>query len=75
LGGILGALVAACRASSTCFPLPWTTKRIALIHMSINLTVVAFYVVNAYLRRNGVTVGLAGREACLRAWRRGRPSA
>jgi len=35
--------------------LPWTTKRIALMHMSINLTVVALYVVNAYLRRNGVS--------------------
>jgi uncharacterized membrane protein len=35
--------------------LPWRTKRIALIHMSINLTVVALYIANAYLRRNGVT--------------------
>ena len=31
--------------------LPWATKRIALIHMSINLTVVALYVVNAYIRK------------------------
>ena len=30
-------------------------KRIALVHMSINLTVVALYVVNAWLRRRGVS--------------------
>jgi uncharacterized membrane protein len=29
-------------------------KRIALMHMSINLTVVALYVVNVYLRYRGV---------------------
>ena len=34
--------------------LPWPVKRIALMHMSINLTVVALYVVNIYLRRRGV---------------------
>ena len=53
VGGILGALVAAVPGFIDILSLPWTTKRIALIHMSINLTVVALYVVNAYLRKRG----------------------
>ena len=56
IGGILGALVAAVPGFIDMLSLPGHTKRIALIHMSINLTVVALYVVNAYLRkRHGVT--------------------
>jgi uncharacterized membrane protein len=56
VGGIIGALVAAVPGFIDMLSLPWRTKRIALIHMSINLTVVALYVVNAYLRqRQGVS--------------------
>jgi uncharacterized membrane protein len=61
IGGILGALVAAIPGFIDMLSLPWHTKRIALIHMSINLTVVALYVVNAYLRkRHGVTDATIG---------------
>lgn len=51
IGGIIGALVAAVPGFIDMLSLPWSTKRIALLHMSINLTVVALYVVNAYLRK------------------------
>src|SRR3954466_15105519 len=56
VAGIVGALVAAVPGFIDMLSLPWGVKRIALIHMSINLTVVALYVVNAWLRkRHGVT--------------------
>jgi len=54
LGGIVGALVAALPGFVDMLSLPWSVKRIALMHMAINLTVVALYVVNFYLRRRGV---------------------
>ena len=54
LGGIVGALVAALPGFIDLLSLPWSVKRIALAHMAINLTVVALYVVNFYLRRRGV---------------------
>jgi uncharacterized membrane protein len=53
IGGIVGALVAAVPGFIDMLSLPWPTKRIALMHMSINLTVVALYVVNAWLRTRG----------------------
>src|ERR1044071_1657254 len=53
VAGIVGALVGAVRGFIDMLSLPWGVKRIALMHMSINLTVVALYVVNAWLRRNG----------------------
>ena len=52
VGGILGALIAAVPGFIDMLSLPWATKRVALIHMSINLTVVALYVVNAYIRKH-----------------------
>jgi len=51
VGGILGALLAAVPGFIDMLSLPRHTKRIALIHMSINLTVVGLYVVNAYIRK------------------------
>jgi uncharacterized membrane protein len=54
VGGIIGALVAAVPGFIDMLSLPWAVKRIALMHMSINLTVVAMYVVNVYLRARGV---------------------
>ena len=51
LGGILGALAAALPGLIDLLSLPaGYTKKIALTHMGINLTVVAIYVVNAFLR-------------------------
>src|SRR5690349_8903896 len=38
------------RRRHTSASLPWGLKRIALMHMSINLTVVALYVVNYWMR-------------------------
>jgi uncharacterized membrane protein len=55
VAGIVGALVAAVPGFIDMLSLPWGVKRIALMHMSINLTVVALYVVNAWMRRNGVS--------------------
>jgi uncharacterized membrane protein len=54
VGGIIGALVAAVPGFIDMLALPWATKRIALMHMAINLTVVALYVVNVYLRARHV---------------------
>ena len=53
VGGIIGALVAAVPGFIDMLSLPRGIKRIALIHMALNLTVVALYVVNAYLRKHG----------------------
>lgn len=53
VGGIVGALVAAVPGFIDMLSLPGPLKRIAILHMSINLTVVALYVVNAYLRYRG----------------------
>jgi uncharacterized membrane protein len=53
VGGILGALLAAVPGFIDMLSLPRGIKRIALIHMAINLTVVGLYVWNAYLRKHG----------------------
>lgn len=53
LGGIVGALLAAVPGFIDMLSLPTHLKRIAIMHMSINLTVVALYVVNAWLRLRG----------------------
>lgn len=50
IGGIVGALLAAVPGLIDLLSLPAGLKRIALIHMSINLTVVVLYIVNAWLR-------------------------
>ena len=54
VGGIVGALIAAVPGFIDMLALPTPVKRIALMHMSINLTVVALYAVNFYLRRRGI---------------------
>ena len=53
IGGILGALLAAVPGFIDMLSLPRGLKRVALIHMAINLSVVALYVWNAYLRKHG----------------------
>jgi uncharacterized membrane protein len=55
IAGIIGALIAAVPGFIDMLSLPWSVKRTALVHMTINLIVVALYVVNAYLRRGGVS--------------------
>ena len=51
IGGILGALAAAVPGMIDLLSLPKSDiRKTALAHMGINLTVVALYVVNAYLR-------------------------
>jgi uncharacterized membrane protein len=54
VGGIVGALAAAVPGFIDMLSLPWSLKRIALVHMGINLTIVALYAVNAWMRRDGV---------------------
>jgi uncharacterized membrane protein len=55
VAGIVGALIAALPGFIDMLSLPWPLKRVALLHMAINLTVVALYIVNAWLRRRGVS--------------------
>ncbi len=55
IGGIIGALIAAVPGLIDLLSLPPGVKRTALIHMALNLTIVALFVINAYVRRNGVT--------------------
>jgi uncharacterized membrane protein len=58
VGGIVGALAAAVPGLIDLLSLEDKgIKKTALIHMSINLTIVALYVVNAWLRANASVVG------------------
>jgi uncharacterized membrane protein len=50
VGGVIGALIAAIPGTIDMLSLQSQPKRTALIHMSINLTVVALYVVNIIMR-------------------------
>jgi uncharacterized membrane protein len=58
VGGIVGALIAAVPGFIDMLSLKGGLKRIALVHMAINLAVVALYVVNAWLRMQGEAGGL-----------------
>jgi uncharacterized membrane protein len=53
VGGIIGALAAAVPGFIDMLSLPRGVKRIALIHMTVNLIVVGLYVWNAWLRKHG----------------------
>ena len=55
-GGIVGALIAAIPGTIDMLSLPRDTKRIALVHMAINLTVVALYAINLGLRLRGFDI-------------------
>jgi uncharacterized membrane protein len=55
-GGIAGALLAAVPGFIDMLSLSGPIKRTALVHMSINLTVVALYAVNFWLRLGGATL-------------------
>lgn len=50
VGGIVGAVLAAVPGFIDMLSLPDGPKRTAIIHMTINLTVVALFVINAWLR-------------------------
>src|SRR3954469_20549630 len=50
VAGVIGALIAAIPGLIDLLSLPAGPKRTAIIHMSLNLTVVALYVVNIVLR-------------------------
>ena len=58
IGGIVGALAAALPGLIDLLSLQdRAIKKTALIHMSINLTIVALYVVNAWMRRRASVPG------------------
>ncbi|NUO89167.1 MAG: DUF2231 domain-containing protein [Cupriavidus sp.] len=57
VGGIIGALLAALPGLIDLLSLPSGIRRIALLHMGINLTVVALYVINAWWRMRGAGAG------------------
>jgi uncharacterized membrane protein len=50
VGGIVGALLAAIPGLIDLLSLPEGPKRTAIIHMTINLTVVALFAINAWMR-------------------------
>jgi uncharacterized membrane protein len=49
-GGVVGALIAAIPGFVDLLSLPAGPRRIALIHMAINLTIVVLFVINLWLR-------------------------
>jgi uncharacterized membrane protein len=55
IGGIIGALAAALPGLVDLVSLPPHVKRFGIPHMALNLTIVALYAVNAWMRRDGVT--------------------
>ena len=57
IGGIVGALIAALPGLVDLLSLPSHVKRIGVAHMALNLTIVALYAINAWLRRDGVSTG------------------
>jgi len=58
VGGIIGALLAAIPGLVDLLSLQdRAIKKTAIIHMSINLAIVALFVVNAWLRYSGQTIG------------------
>jgi uncharacterized membrane protein len=57
VGGIVGALIAAVPGFIDLLSLPWPIKNTAIKHMALNLTIVALFIINAWVRRNGVTDG------------------
>ena len=58
VGGIVGALLAAIFGLIDLLSLPPDIRKTALIHMTINLVVVALYVINAWMRMSSPDAGL-----------------
>src|SRR5690242_19359568 len=57
IGGIIGALIAAVPGLIDLLSLPSGIQSTAIKHMALNLTIVVLYIINSYLRRDGVTDG------------------
>lgn len=55
IGGIVGGLIAAVPGFIDMLSLRTDIKRTALTHMTLNLVIVALFVINAFMRRNGVS--------------------
>lgn len=55
IGGIVGALIAALPGLVDLLSLPAHVKRTGVMHMALNLTIVALFVINAWMRRDGVS--------------------
>lgn len=61
LGGIVGALLAAIPGLIDMLALPAAPRRTAIVHMALNLTVVALFVINVFVRYtnpDGYTLGV-----------------
>jgi len=65
VGGIVGALLAALPGLIDLLSLPPGLRTTAIIHMSINLTIVVLFVINAWLR---IRAGDAGNTATGPVW-------
>lgn len=65
VGGIVGALLAALPGLIDLLSLPPGPRTTAIIHMSINLTIVVLFVINAWLR---IRAGDAGNAATGPVW-------
>lgn len=57
IGGIVGAVIAAVPGLVDLLSLPSSIRPTGIKHMALNLTVVVLFVINAYMRRDGVTDG------------------
>ncbi len=55
IGGIVGALIAAVPGFIDLLSLPKDIQRTGIKHMALNLTIVVLFVINAFMRRDGVT--------------------
>jgi uncharacterized membrane protein len=53
-GGIVGALLAAIPGIIDMLSLPTKARRLAIVHMSLNLGVVVLYLINFWMRNRGV---------------------
>ena len=60
VGGIVGALIAAVPGFIDLLSLPSSIKPTAIKHMALNLTIVVLFIIDAWMRRNGVTDGAIG---------------
>jgi uncharacterized membrane protein len=65
VGGLVGALLAAVPGLIDLLSLPSGLRRTAVIHMSINLTIVAIFAVNIWLR---ISAGDAGAASTTPTW-------
>jgi uncharacterized membrane protein len=65
VGGLIGALAAAIPGLIDLLSLPRDPRKTAIIHMSVNLTVVALYAVNIWMR---VSAGDAGAGSTTPVW-------